>query len=207
MRMRHILLMSVLAGLAGCAKTSQGDGASDDSLKKALDTFNRRTIYESLDPTILAGIADNELEQAVVDYVAAKLAGCHGREEEALAVLPAGARALWLTWVVEGEVNNGGFNQYYWNTNDRFAADAVDAFRFFSATEHASLMQEANRVRAQESRTIQEFKDRGSLDAFSESYKESKLGPLDERFYDLKESLSALRTAKIRSAPELFSGN
>jgi len=53
---------------------------------------------------------------------------------------------------------------------------------------------------------MREFKDRGSIDAFSESYKVTQLSPLDDRFYKIGENLSALRIAKIRSSPALFSG-
>lgn len=182
------------------------DNSADDSLAKSINDSNKRPIYKSLDPKLLAGIADKDVEQAVVEYVATKLDKHDEKEKEILERLPKGARALWLTWIVEGEVNNGGFNQYYWNSEDRFSADAVDAFRFFSALEHASLMEEANRVRSQERNSTKQFKDRGTLEAFSDSYKESKLGPLDDRFYAIKERLSALRIAKIRSEPELFSG-
>jgi hypothetical protein len=198
LNMRCILAVILLIGLGGCAKSSNKDSA--------VDNFNQRTIHKTLDPKTLEGIADSDLEQAIVDYIATKLEGNYEREEEIVATLPKGVRALWLTWVVEGEVNNGGFNQYYWNTGDRFASDAVEAFRLFGATQHASLMEEANTIRAQEVQRIQKFKDKGTLNAFSESYKETKLGPLDTRFYALKENLSALRIAKIRSAPELFSG-
>lgn len=177
-----------------------------DSIKKAIDEFNRRIIYKSLDPTVLVSLSDDKLEQAIVDYVTTKLEGKHDKEQVIIGKLPIGARALWLTWIVDGEVNNGGFNQYYWNTEGRFADEAVDAFRFFSATEHALLMEEANRLRAKERERIKKFEDRGTLEAFSESYEETKLGALDDRFYSLKEDLSALRIAKIRAEPELFSG-
>jgi hypothetical protein len=65
-------------------------------------------------------------------------------------------------------------------------------------------MQEANRVHAAEAAEIEKFKEQGTLQAFSDSYKVSKLGPLDERFYKLEENLSALRVAKIRAEPASF---
>jgi hypothetical protein len=48
-----------------------------------------------------------------------------------LAGYPPGVRALYVTWEVEAEVNNGGFHQYYWNTGDRYSEQAVDGFEFF----------------------------------------------------------------------------
>lgn len=136
-----------------------------------------------LDPTTLRSIPDAGVEQAIIDHVIAKLDGHEDREAQIVKSLPAGVRATWLTWIVEAEVNNGGFNQYYYNTDGRFASEAVAAFEYFGAKEHAALMREANAVRAAE----------------------AKLGPLDDKFYGLAEDLSQLRIARIRQAPEEFS--
>ncbi|MDA0834816.1 MAG: DUF4375 domain-containing protein [Planctomycetota bacterium] len=178
----------------------------DDSIEKALDDFKNRKTYSSLDVETLRAIPDEDLEQAIVDYVIHKLKS--GSDEDAvLGSLSEGNRALWLTWIVEGEVNNGGFNQYYWNTDGRHSAKAVTSFKFFAASQHADLMREANALREQEAAAIKESEDKNTLEAFSESYEASKLGPLDDRFYALTENLSALRVAKIRQSPELFTGN
>jgi hypothetical protein len=149
-------------------------------------------------------MSDAEVEQAIIDYVIGKLDGHYDEEAEIVGDLPPGIRATYLTWIVEAEVNNGGFNQYYFNTDGRFASEAVDAFEYFGATQHASLMKEANAVRASEAEEMAQFK--GSLEAFSESYEHTKLGPLDDRFYGLTENLSQLRIARIRQMPEQFAG-
>jgi hypothetical protein len=67
-------------------------------------------------------------------------------------------------------------------------------------------MREANRTPSLEATRMQEFKDRGSAEAFTESYDATKLGPPDDRFYRIEEDPSALRIAKIRASPALFSG-
>lgn len=103
-------------------------------------------------------------------------------------------------------MNNGGFNQYYFNTDGAFASDAVAAFEYFGAREHAGLMKEANAVRAAEAAEMAKFKARGTIEAFSESYEHSRLGPLDDRFYKLTENLSQLRIARIRQKPDEFAG-
>jgi len=155
-------------------------------------------------PPNLAAIADDQVEYAILDYVHAKMDGHYDQEAEFLATLPPGIRALYVTSGVEDEVNNGGFNQYYWNSTGKFANEAVAAFEFFSAQKHAELMREANRIHAAEQAEIEKFKEQGTLQAFSDSYKVSKLGPLDERFYSIDENLSALRVAKIRADPASF---
>ena len=87
-------------------------------------------------------------------------------------------------------MNNGGFNQYYFNTDGKFASEAVNAFEYFGATEHAALMRDANSTRALEAAEMAKSKEEGTLEAFSESYEHSELGPLDDRFYNLFENLS-----------------
>jgi hypothetical protein len=149
-----------------------------------------RTLHAELTPAILASIPDDEVERAVFDYVAAKIGADQEHAPQIVAKLPVGARALYITWRVEAEVNDGGFAQYYRNTSGRITDQAAEAFEFFSAHEHAALMREASSVRAMDAQTTQG----------------TQLGPLDDRFHALKEDISALRLAKIRSMPEFFSG-
>jgi hypothetical protein len=203
--------LASLALTLGCTQPSPKNGTSemdvdDEAFRKSIEDFQNRKIYTSLDIETLQSIADDDLEQAVVDYVCEKIENA-GEERIAIAALSDGNRALWHTWVLDGEVNNGGFNQYYWNTNGLFSEQAVEAFRFFGATNHATLMQKANTVRAEEEIAMKKYRDENTLVSFSASYDESKLGPIDDEYYSLDEVLSALRIAKIRQSPELFIGD
>jgi hypothetical protein len=202
MRCACILIALVLQG---CSMEPKGGPVNDD-IAASLEEFANRRIYTRLDPTILRSIKDADIEQVVFDYAASKLEDNYERESQVVSALPPGVRALYLSWVVEAEVNNGGFNQYYYNTDSKFSSQAVEAFQFFGATEHAALMREANDIHAKEATQMAKFKDAGTLEAFSESYEHTKLGPLDERFYKLVENLSQLRIARIRQTPEQFSG-
>ena len=103
-------------------------------------------------------------------------------------------------------MNNGGFNQYYWNSAGQFANEAPNAFDYFGAEQYAALMREANRVRGAEANAMDKYQDLGTMEAFSASYDESGLGPLDDRFYKLTENLSAVRVAQIRAMPNDFTG-
>lgn len=206
MRLPSITSVTLALVLSGCEKSPPTAPAMDPQVASSIEEFKNRRIYRQLTPEILATIPDHKLEQAVVDYVHGKIGDNYSRAGEIVGGLPAGIRALYITWMVEAEVNNGGFNQYYWNSSGQFADQAVGAFEFFSAEKHADLMREANRIRSLEAVRMQEFKDRGSAKAFSESYDASTLGPLDDRFYRIEEDLSALRVAKIRASPALFSG-
>ncbi len=52
-------------------------------------------------------------------------------------------RALVYTWHLEGEVNNGGFNQYFFNGGGETIDGAIQGFLFYGATEHSALAERA----------------------------------------------------------------
>jgi hypothetical protein len=203
--MRIATILSVTL-LCACSDSGKESPKMDKDIAASIESFDNRTTFTTLDPATLRSIPDIQVEQAIIDYVLHKLGDDYEREAEVVAGFPEGIRATYLTWLVEAEVSNGGFNQYYFNTDGKFASEAVAAFEYFGASEHAALMREANAIRAQEAAEMAKFKEKGTIEAFSESYKETKLGPLDERFYKLTENLSQLRIARIRQVPEQFSG-
>ena len=174
----------------------------DERIKKIIDEVQNRAVYPKLDLRTLSGIADEKLEQAIIDFVDAKLTA-RGQDEDEVQVLsslPAATRALYLTWAVESEVINGGFIRYYWSWMGQFADDAAAAFEFFAAYKHAHLMREANRTHAEEVAAAGGHKDT----EMTETYFSARLHVLEERFYNLGESLSALRIAKVRAEPGAF---
>lgn len=155
-----------------------------------------------LDEFTLATLADHQLEQALIDYVDRRLASRSADEDEAAVMnaLPSGVRALYLTWAVESQVIDGGFIRYFSNRAGQFAQDAVAAFEFFSANEHARLMHEAIRVYAEECGRTHVTEGRELIDA----YESWRLQFLEDHFYQIDESLSTLRIRKIRSDPRAF---
>jgi Domain of unknown function (DUF4375) len=204
--MRIAVIAAALFAIVACGRATLEDPPMDDRIKKSLNDFANRRIYTTLSPQILASISDDKLEQAIFDYAATKLEGHYDDEANIVNKFPSGVRALYVTWEVEAEVNNGGFHQYYWNTADRYSKQAVEGFEFFGAVKHAALMRETNSIRAKEIDALAKFRKEDTSEAFYESSNASQLGPLDERFFGLDENLSVLRVAKIRAMPVVFSG-
>ena len=171
-------------------------------MKKIAQRLRERQVCKSLDAVTLATIADHDLEQAIIDHVDRRLASRGADEDEAGIVnsLPMGTRALYLTWTVESEVINGGFVRYFWSWAGQFAKDAVTAFEFFAADEHAALMREANRVHAEACGTTYVSDGRELIDA----YESWRLQLLEDYLHQIDESLSGLRIDKIRTDPRLF---
>lgn len=201
------LLFSMSSSLLSCSNQRDPKGTeTSEMIAKSLREHENRVRYRKLDVVTLNGIVDDKLEQSVMDYVDYKLGGNYAQEKKIVNGLSPGVRALYITWWLEAEVNNGGFNQYFWNSAGQFSGTLVESLKFFDATKHAELVSEALAVRDAEASAMAEFKRAGTLEAFSESYKHSKLGVIDEKFFKTQEKLSALRIAKIRTNPELFVG-
>ena len=107
--------IALTTSLCGCHKAPE-ELKMDKDISAAMEAFKNRKTYKELTPEILNAIPDDEVEQAVIDYVSAKIGDDFDHEVQIVAKLPIGAQALYITWWVEAEVNNGGFNQYYWNS-------------------------------------------------------------------------------------------
>ena len=188
-------------------KMASDGGDFEDELQRSIDEFNNRTIYPSLDPDIIASIPDNDLEQAIVDYVFTKIGDDWDNQIEIVDSLNVHFRGVFATWWLEAEVNNGGFNQYFWNTYGYWVKDAIAAFYDYGADNYAEVVKKAVSKFLVEAKTHNKFRELGTLEAFSESYRHTELGNLDNEFWDIDEDLSKLRISYIRNYPEKFIGN
>lgn len=111
---------------------------------------------------------------------------------------------LHSTWLVAMEVPNGGFNQFFWNHDARFAVLARDGFTLIGAHELASLMERVIRIRGLEEKDPEPFHREGTAEAFAESYEHSSLDELDSLFYKLDDEGRSLRIRYVRTHPEAF---
>jgi hypothetical protein len=115
-----------------------------------------------------------------------------------------GMQMLYTTWVLEGDVNNGGFNQYFWNTEGKFVDMALAGYARVGASAHVDIVQRAIAVYKEEAEMMQDFKDESTVDAFCESYEHTKLNDLDTEFFALDEDVSGLRVRYIRQHLDEF---
>ena len=176
-------------------------------IEASFEEFDNRTIYKTLDPDIILSIPEDKLEQAVFDYIAEKIGADWNREREVVESLGAGFRAHYATWTLEAEVNNGGYNQFFWNSSGYWIHEAIAGFRLFGATDYAENAEEALRIYELEQESQNRFKEQGTLEAFSESYEHTDLGAVDDQFFNIKEDLSQLKVEYIRANPLQFSGD
>ena len=115
-------------------------------------------------------------------------------------VLPAGQQMLLLTSLLEVEVMNGGFNQYFYNRGEAFASLTLAGYHLLQAHNCAALFGASLEVYHSERAQMLAVKAQGTLQAFSDSYQTTNLTNYDTDFYRAVESegVEARRAAYIR---------
>ncbi len=120
-----------------------------------------------------------------------------------LVALPETHRSLWSTWIVQCEVDNGGFAQYFWNIKlDGFYDEAESGFARLAASRHLEIFRRARAIITPHlpvMRTWQGVNDRWS------KYKRflerkgvyDQLSRINSQFDDLRPSLPDLRVKYI----------
>jgi Sec-independent protein translocase protein TatA len=196
-----ILMLSGILKFFGCKGQTekQSTDPTTQEILNSVDDFMNRTIYKELTTEIIDSIDDNDLEQVVIDNIYEQVGSDYEKEFENAKKLTKAQQAMFSVWWVEAEVNNGGFNQFYFNSSGQYAQMAVEGFELFGASKFADLMRQANQIYNENKERLEEFDD-GTMESFSASYKENPLNDLDTEFYELydTEPLNKLRIAYIR---------
>lgn len=94
-------------------------------------------------------------------------------------------------WTFEAEVNNGGFDQYYFNSAGDLAFETLDALHTVGASTTASILHRGNKLFGDNGPSTDWTTRQHQLDALPESNQEM-LDTLDEEFYRYPDDLSVL---------------
>lgn len=105
---------------------------------------------------------------------------------------------------LDGEVRNGGFNQYYYNSAEN-RGRAADAFGHIGASDLADLMKRANACFDANGERLAALWG-GTMKGFSASYREKFFDAFDSEYYALTEGgrVEALLAEFVRSRAEDF---
>jgi hypothetical protein len=112
-------------------------------------------------------------------------------------------RVLWSVWCLEAEVNDGGFDQYFFNSAGDHALDVVKALVLIGAKQCAEIVRMAIGLfppsgpsREREARCAQ-------LELLRDAH-EAELSACDDAFYEYLEPLETLLATFARSRIEDF---
>jgi hypothetical protein len=208
-------MFSSILNFLGCKGQSCKDKAvltkdsANKQILKAVEDFKNRPIHSVLTMEILDGVSDDNLEQTIINNLYAKLESetSYEKQYEIIKSLSDGRQAVFGTWGLEGEVNNGGFNQYLYNftSGGQYAEEARDGFKLIGANKLADLTQRATEMVMKNAKHLGKFKD-GTLESFSKSYEDNPLNDFDDEFYELHktENISQLRIKYIKAHKNEF---
>lgn len=109
-------------------------------------------------------------------------------------------KVFFCIWALEAEVNNGGFDQYYFNSAGDHAKDAANALQLIGANHAASLVTRANDLFGKTGPDSDQTKRQDQLEALPEAQMEK----LTEEFLEYRDDLQNLLINYIsEKAPEL----
>ena len=199
-RLFLIMIVSILLSCQNNSEVNKKEEEMDPQIEKSIEDFKNRKIYKKLSAEILNSISDDNLEQTVFDNIYEIIGVDYANEFTNVRKLTKGQQAVFSTWIIEGEVNNGGFNQFYFNSSGQYAEMAALGFKTIGAEKYSNLAYRANKIYNENKDRLEEFDD-GTMESFSESYKDNPLNDLDTEFYKLEdiEKIGKLRIKYIRN--------
>ncbi|WP_333577518.1 DMP19 family protein [Sphingobacterium sp.] len=166
---------------------------------------NKPSIQTPLTEQIIDTTSDDMLLEVVYDNLFRKLSATYDKEYEIVLSWNKSRQAIYMISQLEAEVNNGGYNQFYFNASGQFAAALPEALKLVGATKFADLTERANRTFEKEKSKITKDQD-GTVEGFGKSYENNPLNKFDKEFYKLNdvENLQKIQVDYIRKNKKEF---
>lgn len=202
--------ITTILNLFGCSgQTKKDDGKlskeMEELLAKSVEAFKNRPVYKELTEQIIDTTSDDNLLQIIFDNLSVKQPDDFKKEYETVMSWNKSRQAIYMIWVLEAEVNNGGYNQFYFNSSGQFYKHLPEALRLVGAIKFADLTERANNIFEKENDKITRHQD-GTIEGFSKSYEDNPLNDLDTEFYALyqTENLQQIQVDYIRKNKKEF---
>ncbi|HEX3313631.1 MAG TPA: DMP19 family protein [Gemmataceae bacterium] len=106
-------------------------------------------------------------------------------------------------WELEGEVNNGGFDQYYFNSSGDHALDATASLETIDAKHTANLVRQVNALFGEAGPSADRFARQKQLDALDDA-KRTAMNQIDREFYKYKDKLGQLLEMFVSKNADAF---
>ena len=201
-----ILFVAILSlfGCSGPTSIKKPDVLSDTfkkNIRKVLDDYENRPVYKVLTSEIIDRSSDNDLLQIVIDNLSEKFPSDNTKEYKTFLSWNKPQQAIYIISILEDEINNGGFSQYYFNSSGQYANLAPEAFKMVGALAFENLTIRANKIYNMEYSKITKYQDdSGEGIGISKSHEENPLNKFDDEFYKLEktENLEKLLVKFIR---------
>ncbi|GGZ32436.1 hypothetical protein GCM10007049_27400 [Echinicola pacifica] len=203
-------IISTILNFFGSSGKSKNDHGKltpemEEILASSVEAFKNRPIYKELTEQIIDSTSDENLLQVIFDNLSEKQPTDYEKEYETVMSWNKSRKSIYMIWVLEAEVNNGGYNQFYLNPDGQFYKHLPEALKLVGASKFANLTEKANKTFESEYEKITKHQD-GTLEGFSKSYDENPLNDFDTEFYELykTENLQQIQVDFIRKNKKEF---
>jgi hypothetical protein len=184
---RHAILIYLLLFQITAMKGQNSPNEESADYQEMMDLvqkFMNRTKQPILTKELLDSLPDNEIEQAIIDSMHLKMDKKMTKELIILENSSIGRKTVYTTSWLEAEVRNGGFNQYFFNSNGEYIPYLKEGLKELSDDNYTELVTKAIKLYEQEIGRQHDSQD-GSMEEFMDSYEDNPLNELDEEFYRL----------------------
>ena len=147
--------------------------------KEAEEDFGK---YKALKTSDISSIPDEELEDAVMDWMWSKVEEDFNNYEGIIERLPEACQVIYACRTVRDEVNNGGFIQGFFNGKGRFVEMAQIGFYKLGLKNLSEIMTEVITIYNKNVKHLREY-DNGTLEGLEKAYEDDLFDRLDEKFY------------------------
>lgn len=205
---RNLVIMGIISTMLSVLGCSPNGKKNDEKITQSIEEFNNRKIYTKLSEEIIDNTSDDKLLQLVFDNLSQKNFEDYENEFANVMSWNKSKQAIYMIWTLESEVNNGGYNQFYFNSSGQFYKYLPDALKLVGANKYAELTKRGNETFEKENPKITQHQD-GTIEGFSKSYEDNPLNKFDEEFYKLyeTENLQQLQVDFIRKHKTEFIDN
>jgi hypothetical protein len=120
--------------------------------------------------------------------------------------LPQHWRAVYTTFWLECEVDNGGHHQFFWNSDGALNTETLEDLKYIGADEFAGVFAAALKTYGRHDYEQEKQSAGNSWEAFTEAYREKRLDECDSRFYKLseKQTVASILAAHISANKTLY---
>lgn len=175
-----------------------------EDLSKAYDenTFSYQKFFRknnNLTRKLVDEIPDDKLLDVVWDYVNFNMDEDYGaKEEKSLMKIPEPFRMVYILRKLQGEVNNGGYDQYFFNSSGYYVFETIQYLKTIKAENTRKLTEKALGLVNKENLEKEEFKEQQINRQIDYDDVCDELDELDSKFYESKENLDEFMVKYLR---------
>ena len=196
--------ITTILNIFGCAGQPTGDdekvsSETKEQITRSSGSSKNKPIHRKLTEQIIDNTSNDRLLQLIFENLLQRQSTDRTKQYETVMSWNKSRQAIYMIWGLEAEVNNGGYNQFYYNSTGQFYKHLPNALKLVGANRFSDLTQRANVTFEKENPRIRQHQD-GTIEGFSKSYDDNPLNKFDDEFFDLynKEDLQTIQVEFIR---------